>query len=410
MLSHQELVFIRSQFPILSKIINGKLLIYLDNAASMQKPEAVIKAICDCYSCYYSNINRGVHFLSESSTVAYENVREIVKIFINASNKDEIIFTSGTTESINLVASSFGSSRFQQGDEVVITHMEHHSNLVPWQVICKKTGAVLKVISFNNQGNLIMEECKRILGSGRVKLLSLVHLSNTIGTVNPIKHIVKMAHEHDIPVLVDGAQAIAHLSVDVLDLDCDFYAFSAHKIYGPSGVGVLYGKLPLLEDMPPYKLGGGMIKEVTLNKTKYAEVPSKFEAGTPNIAGVIGLGAALSWINSLGGIDLFIKHENILFKYATEQLMNVPNLKILGDVKNKAALISFIINNIHPHDIGTILNNEGIAIRAGHHCAQPVMDYYGVPATARVSFAVYNSTEEIDILVNVLHKLTELFK
>jgi cysteine desulfurase/selenocysteine lyase len=404
-----DLAHIRAQFPILGREVYGNSLVYLDNAASMQKPLQVIEAISDCYSNYYSNIHRGVHLLSTLSTAAYERARKIVQLFINASSMQEIIFTSGTTESINLVASSFGGSIVKAGDEVVITAMEHHSNIVPWQILCERTGAVLKVVPFNYQGELIIEEYERLLDSGRVKLVAFVHTSNALGTINPVKILVEIAHARDIPVLVDGAQAIAHAAVDVSELDCDFYAFSGHKIYGPSGVGVLYGKRALLEAMPPYQVGGDMIEIVTFEKTQYAELPNKFEAGTPNIAGVIGLGVALEWLQNIG-IEVIKAHEHTLLEYTTDQISRVPGLNILGTAYEKAALVAFTIKGIHPHDIGTILDREGIAIRAGHQCAQPTMDRYGVPAMARVSFAIYNRHEEIDALVKTLFRIKELFK
>lgn len=400
---------IRIEFPILSQKIHGKRLVYLDNAASVQKPQAVLDAITGCYSTYYANIHRGVHLLSERSTAAYEGAREKVRAFLNAASGHEIIFTRGTTESINLVASSFGGSRFQSGDEILITGMEHHSNIVPWQLLCERTGAILKVVPFTDAGELLLDEYERLLDSGRVKLVAFVHVSNALGTINPAKTLIDLAHARNIPVLVDGAQAVAHLPVDVQALDCDFYAFSSHKIYGPSGVGVLYGKQALLEAMPPYQGGGDMIRLVTFEKTEYADLPNKFEAGTPNIAGVIGLGAALDWLNRVG-LETVAAHEHALLDYATAKLAEIPGLSIMGTARDKAALVAFTMQGIHPHDIGTILDREGIAIRAGHHCAQPVMQRYGVPATARASFAAYNSREEVDTLVKALWKVKELFE
>ncbi len=400
---------IRVEFPILSQKIHGKRLVYLDNAASVQKPQAVLDAITGCYSTYYANIHRGVHLLSERSTAAYEGAREKVRAFLNAASGHEIIFTRGTTESINLVASSFGGSRFQSGDEILITGMEHHSNIVPWQLLCERTGAILKVVPFTDAGELLLDEYERLLDSGRVKLVAFVHVSNALGTINPAKTLIDLAHARNIPVLVDGAQAVAHLPVDVQALDCDFYAFSSHKIYGPSGVGVLYGKQALLEAMPPYQGGGDMIRLVTFEKTEYADLPNKFEAGTPNIAGVIGLGAALDWLNRVG-LETVAAHEHALLDYATVKLAEIPGLSIMGTARDKAALVAFTMQGVHPHDIGTILDREGIAIRAGHHCAQPVMQRYGVPATARASFAAYNSREEVDTLVKALWKVKELFE
>ena len=404
-----DLARIRAEFPILRQRVHGKPLVYLDNAASAQRPKAVIDAISECYSTYYANIHRGVHLLSERSTAAYEGAREKVRAFLNAASTQEIIFTRSTTESINLVASSFGGSTVKTGDEIVITGMEHHSNIVPWQLLCERTGARLKVAPFTDAGELILDEYERLLDSGRVKLAAFVHLSNALGTLNPVKRMIELAHARGIPTLVDGAQSIPHVAVDVCALDCEFYAFSSHKIYGPSGVGVLYGKQALLEAMPPYQGGGDMIRLVTFEKTEYADLPNKFEAGTPNIAGVIGLGAALDWVNAIG-LDAVAAHEHELLDYATAQLQEIPGLKIMGTARDKAALAAFTIQGIHPHDIGTILDREGVAIRAGHHCAQPVMQRYGVPATARASFAVYNTREEVDALIKALWKVKELFE
>ena len=403
-----DLARIRAEFPILRQRVHGKPLIYLDNAASVQKPKAVIDAISECYTGYYANIHRGVHLLSERSTSAYEGAREKVRAFLNAASTQEIIFTRSTTESINLVASSFGGSVVKAGDEIVITGMEHHSNIVPWQMLCERTGATLKVVPFTDAGELILEEYERLLASGRVKMVAVVHLSNALGTLNPVQTLIGMAHAQGIPVLVDGAQSVPHLAVDVRELDCDFYAFSSHKIYGPSGVGVLYGKQALLEAMPPYQGGGDMIRLVTFEKTEYADLPNKFEAGTPSIADVIGLGAALDWIKAIG-LDAIAAHEHALLEHATAQLQAIPGLRIIGTAHDKAALASFTLQGVHPHDIGTILDREGVAIRAGHHCAQPVMQRYGVPATARASFAVYNTHDEVDVLVKALFKVKELF-
>lgn len=403
-----DLARLRVDFPILQQRIHGKPLVYLDNAASVQKPKVVIDAISDCYSGYYANIHRGVHLLSERSTSAYEGAREKVRVFLNAASVQEIIFTRSTTESINLVASSFGGSVVKSGDEIVITGMEHHSNIVPWQLLCERTGAVLKVVPFTDAGELILEDYELFLNSGRVKLAAFVHLSNALGTINPVKTMVDLAHARGVPTLVDGAQSVPHLAVDVQQLDCDFYAFSSHKLYGPSGVGVLYGKQALLEAMPPYQGGGDMISLVTFEKTEYADLPNKFEAGTPNIADVIGLGAALDWLNAIG-LNAVATHERHLLDYVTGQLLEIPGLTIMGMARNKAALVAFTLQGIHPHDIGTILDREGVAIRAGHHCAQPVMQRYGVPATARASFAVYNTRDEVDVLIKALWKVKELF-
>jgi cysteine desulfurase / selenocysteine lyase len=404
-----DLAHIRAQFPILRQRIHGKPLVYLDNAASVQKPKAVIDAISDCYSHYYANIHRGVHLLSERSTSAYEGAREKVRAFLNAASTQEIIFTRNATESINLVASSFGGSMVKAGDEIVITGMEHHANIVPWQLLCERTGAILKVIPYTDAGELILEEYERLLTSGRIKIVAVVHLSNALGTLNPVKTLIDLAHARGIPVLVDGAQSAPHLAVDLRALDCDFYVFSGHKVYAPSGIGVLYGKKALLEAMPPYQGGGDMISLVTFEKTEYADLPNKFEAGTPSIADVIGLGAALDWLSAIG-LDAVAAHEHELLEYATVRLQAIPGLRIIGTARDKAALVSFTMQGIHPHDIGTILDREGVAIRAGHHCAQPVMQRYGVPATARASFAVYNTHDEVDALIAALCKVKELFE
>ena len=404
-----DLARIRADFPILRQRVHNKPLVYLDNAASVQKPRAVIDAVNECYTGYYANIHRGVHLLSERSTAAYEGAREKVRAFLNAASAQEIIFTRGTTESINLVASSFGSQTVTAGDEILITGMEHHSNIVPWQLLCERTGAKLKAAPFTDAGELILEEYERLLDSGPVKLVAFVHLSNALGTLNPAKLMIDLAHARGIPVLVDGAQSVPHLAVDVRELDCEFYAFSAHKVYGPSGVGVLYGKKALLNAMPPYQGGGDMISLVTFDKTEYADLPNKFEAGTPNIAGVIGLGAALDWVNAIG-LERIAAHEHELLDYATARLNEIPGLRMMGTARDKAALAAFTMDGIHPHDIGTILDREGVAVRAGHHCAQPVMQRYGVPATARASFAVYNTRDEVDVLVAALWKVKEMFE
>ncbi|MFO1429405.1 MAG: cysteine desulfurase [Candidatus Competibacteraceae bacterium] len=398
---------IRQEFPILHQQVHGKPLVYLDNAASCQKPRAVIDAISECYSRYYANIHRGVHHLSERSTAAYEGAREKVRAFLNAASSREIIFTRGTTEAINLVASSFGNMQVGPGDEVLITAMEHHSNIVPWQMLCERQKAALRVVPIDEAGELIMEEYERLL-TERTKLVAVVHVSNALGTVNPVKEIIDLAHERGIPVLLDGAQSVPHLPVDVRALDCDFFAFSGHKVYGPSGIGVLYGKAHLLEAMPPYQGGGDMIRMVTFAKTEYADLPHKFEAGTPAIADVIGLGAALDWVTEID-LDTIAAHEHDLLVHATEQLSDIPGLRLIGTARDKAAVISFVLEGVHPHDIGTILDREGVAIRTGHHCAQPVMERYQVPATARASFAVYNTRKEVDALVAAIRKVQEWF-
>ncbi|MGR8935712.1 MAG: SufS family cysteine desulfurase [Gammaproteobacteria bacterium] len=398
---------IRADFPILQQQIRGKPLVYFDNAATCQKPQAVIDSISHLYSHDYANVHRGVHTLSERSTAAYENAREKVKNFINAASTKEIVFVRGTTEAINLVAHSFGRTHIKAGDEILITGMEHHSNIVPWQIFCQQTGALLKVVPISTQGELVYAEFERLL-SYKTKLVSVVHMSNALGTINPVKDIIAAAHARDIPVLLDGAQAIPHMSLDVRDLDCDFYAFSGHKLYAPSGIGVLYGKEALLEAMPPYQGGGDMIRKVTFEATEYNTLPFKFEAGTPNIADTIGLGAALEYLNAVG-MDNIAAYEAELLAYATDRARKINGLKIIGEAQNKGAILSFVLHKIHPHDIGTMLDHIGVAVRAGHHCAMPVMDFFGVPATARASFAMYNTKEEIDILMDGLIKLIEVF-
>lgn len=398
---------IRADFPILGEKIRNKPLVYLDNAASCQKPKAVIDSIVHTYSHEYANVHRGVHTLSVRATDKFEAAREKARAFINAGSEKEIIFVRGATEAINLVAQSYGRSRFKAGDEIVISAMEHHSNIVPWQILCQQTGALLKVAPMNQKGELIFEEFEKLL-SDNTKLVAVNHMSNALGTINPVNKIIAAAHAKHIPVLLDGAQAIPHMSVDVRALDCDFYVFSGHKLYGPSGVGVLYGKKALLEAMPPYQGGGDMIRMVTFEKTEYAGLPNKFEAGTPAIAEIIGLGAAIDYANSIG-MDNIAAYEAELLAYATEQAEQIKGLNIIGQAAEKGAILSFTLDHIHPHDIGTMLDSLGIAIRAGHHCAMPVMDFYGVPATARASFAMYNTREEIDILMQGIKSLIEVF-
>lgn len=399
---------IRQDFPILRELIHGKPLVYLDNAATTQKPLFVLDTLHHYYRSQNANIHRGTHYLSQVATFEYEKARGKIRQFINAKDNKEIIFVRGTTEAINLISNSYGRKHIKTGDEIIISAMEHHSNIVPWQLLCEQTGARLRVIPMTHSGELIMEAYDKLL-SERTKLVSVVHISNALGTVNPVKEIIRLAHERNVPVLLDAAQAVAHASVDVRDLDCDFLVFSGHKMYGPTGVGVLYGKQKLLEEMPPYHGGGDMIRTVSFEKTTYAELPNKFEAGTPNIAGGIGLGAAVDYINRIG-IQKIAEYENELLMYATEKMSTIPVLKIIGTAKEKAGAVSFVIDNVHPHDVGTLLDLEGVAIRTGHHCAQPVMQFYGVPATSRASFAFYNTKEEIDILINGLHKVTEVFK
>lgn len=397
---------LRAEFPILSQRVHGQPLVYLDNAASCQKPLAVIEAISDCYSRYYANIHRGVHLLSERSTAAYEGTREKLRAFLNARSTQEIIFTRGTTEGINLVASSFGRL-LGPGDKVLISAMEHHSNIVPWQLLCEQRGVELRVIPMNEHGELELDDYLGLL-TQNTRLVALAHVSNALGTINPVKWMIEQAHARGIPVLLDGAQAAPHLRVDVRELDCDFYALSAHKLYGPSGIGVLYGKREWLERLPPYQGGGDMIRSVSFEKTEYADLPYKFEAGTPAIADVIGFGATLDWLNRVG-LDAIAAHEQQLLHYATAQLSEIPGVRIIGTAREKAAVVSFTIAGVHPHDIGTILDREGVAIRAGHHCAQPVMQFFGVPATARASFAAYNTMAEIDALVSAVRKVQEMF-
>ncbi len=398
---------IRNDFPILKQMIHGKPLVYLDNAATTQKPVQVITAVDDYYREYNSNIHRGVHTLSQKATEAYEGARKKLQVFINAASSKEIIFTRGATESINLVAQSYGRSRLQPGDEIIISEMEHHSNIVPWQLLCEQTGAVLKVIPINAAGELIMEAFEKLL-SKKTRIVSIVHISNALGTINPVKTIIDMAHAHNAIVLVDGAQAVAHTPVDVQALDCDFYVFSGHKLFGPTGTGVLYGKQALLEAMPPYQGGGDMIKMVTFAKTTYNDLPHKFEAGTPHIAGFIGLGAAIDYVNMVG-LDNISAWEADLLHYAEAAVADIKVLNIVGTAQHKASILSFTLGRIHPHDIGTILDHEGIAIRAGHHCAMPVMEHFKIPATARASFAFYNTRSEVDHLIAGIHKCLEIF-
>ncbi|NWF51039.1 MAG: cysteine desulfurase [Ignavibacteriaceae bacterium] len=398
---------IRKDFPILQTFVHGKPLVYLDNAATTQKPRFVIDRINHYYEKINANIHRGVHALSQEATEEFESARIIIKNFINALGKNEIIFTRGTTESINLVASTFGKINVHEGDEIIISHMEHHSNIVPWQMLCKEKNAVLKVIPVNDSGELITEEFVKLI-SPRTKFISVVYASNSLGTVNPVKTIIDIAHQNGIPVLIDAAQAINHIPIDVQELDCDFLAFSGHKIYGPTGIGILYGKINHLEAMPPYMGGGDMISKVTFEETTYNELPHKFEAGTPDIAGAIGLGAAIEYVKKIG-LDNIAAHENELLMTATESISDLKGLRIIGTSKNKIGVLSFHLENIHPHDVGTFLDFEGVAIRTGHHCTQPLMKRFGVPATSRASFGLYNTKEEVSILVNGLKKILEVF-
>ena len=399
---------IRKDFPILREKVHGKSLVYLDNAATTHKPLSVIGALDEYYREYNSNIHRGLHLLSEKATAAYEGARIKVQKFLNAADSKEIIFTRGTTEGINLVAQTWGRKNLGSGDEIIVTHLEHHSNIVPWQMLCGEKGAVLKVAPINDAGELVLEELWKLF-TPKTKLLALTHISNALGTVNPIAEIVKAAHEKGVKVLVDGAQAVPHQAVDVQQLDCDFYVFSGHKIYGPTGIGVLYGKYSLLDSMPPYQGGGDMITSVTFEKTFYKKLPHKFEAGTPHIAGVIGLGAALDYVSKIG-LNPIAAHEHDLLAYGTQKLQEIPGLQLIGTAQHKAGVLSFTLGEIHPHDIGTILDRQGVAIRAGHHCAQPVMDRFQIPATARASFALYNTYDEIDALAKAVRKVLEVFK
>jgi cysteine desulfurase/selenocysteine lyase len=399
---------IRSDFPILNTKIHGKPLCYFDNAATTQKPQIVIDKLVEYYTSMNSNVHRGVHFLSEFSTKAYEDSRIKVKEFINASSEKEIIFTKGTTDSINLVAASFGRGILKEGDEVIITGMEHHSNIVPWQLIAKDKKIKLRVVPITNDGEIIYEEFEKLINE-KTKLIAVVYVSNSLGTINPVEEIIETAHRFKIPVLLDGAQAIQHLNVDVQRLGCDFFAFSGHKIYGPTGIGVLYGKEKLLNEMPPYQGGGDMISKVTFEETTFNALPYKFEAGTPNIADVIALGTAIDYISGIG-IDAISIQERDLLDYATEKISGLSEVRIIGCAKKKSSVLSFIIDNIHPHDVGTFLDFEGVAIRTGHHCTQPVMDRFKIPATSRASFAFYNTKEEIDVLTDGIKKIIEVFK
>ncbi|MDQ3109841.1 MAG: cysteine desulfurase [Bacteroidota bacterium] len=396
----------RADFPILSEKVNGKPLVYFDNGATTQKPQAVIDSILDYYSRYNANIHRGVHHLSQVASKAYEDARATVQKHIGADSANEIIFTRGTTESINLVAWSFLRNRLTPGDEVLVTEMEHHSNILPWQMICEEKGAVLRVVPINENGELEIAQLQKLL-SPKTKFFAFTHVSNTMGTINPAKEIIALAHAANIPVLVDGAQAIPHMPVNVKDLDCDFYCFSAHKVYGPTGIGALYIKEEILNEMPPYQGGGGTIKTVSFEKTVYVDGPLKFEAGTPNIEGAIALGKALDYVNAIGMENIFA-HEHELLVYATEKLVAIPGLRIIGNGKNKAGVISFSFANIHPFDIGTILDQQGIAVRTGHHCTQPLMECYKIPGTVRASFALYNTKEEIDLFITALQKALKM--
>jgi cysteine desulfurase/selenocysteine lyase len=398
---------IRADFPALHQEIKGKPLVYLDSAASAQKPQKVLDAMMRLYSRDYANIHRGVHELSERSTRAYEGARLKGARFLNAASEREIVFVRGTTEGINLVAQTYGRANVGEGDEVLITHMEHHSNIVPWQMLCEEKKALLKVVPIDERGDMDLEAFERLLGP-RTRIVALAHVSNALGTINPVRAVVELAHDRGVPVLVDGAQAAPHLPIDVAALGCDFYTISGHKMFGPTGIGILYGRESILEKMPPYQGGGDMIASVTFEKTTYNRLPFRFEAGTPNIAGAVGLGAAIDYLLEIG-LDAICAYEEDLLDYGTERIRSVPGLRIVGEARHKASVLSFVIDGIHPHDIGTILDQEGIAVRTGHHCAQPVMDRYGVPATSRASLALYNTREDLDRLVEGLHTVRRVF-
>ncbi len=398
---------IREEFPILNQKIYNHPLVYLDNAATTQKPKVVTDRIIKYYESENSNIHRGTHYLSQIATEAFENTRKTIQSFLNASKSHEIIFTKGTTESVNLVASSFSKEFLNKGDEIIISAMEHHSNIVPWQMVCEDKGAVLKVIPMNDNGELIIEDYKKLINE-RTKIIAVAHVSNSLGTINPIKEIIKIAHKNNIPVLVDGAQAVQHISVDVQDLDCDFYCMSAHKIYGPMGVGVLYGKEEWLEKLPPYQGGGEMIQDVKFDKTTFNELPFKFEAGTPNVGAVLGFEEAIKFVTDLEIVNI-AQHEKNVLSYAFEELKKIDRIRFIGNASERTSLISFIFDDIHPYDTGTILDKLGVAVRTGHHCAQPVMDFFEVYGTVRLSVGVYNTTEEIDILIKGLKKIREMF-
>jgi cysteine desulfurase/selenocysteine lyase len=398
---------IRADFPVLQQTVNGKPLVYLDNSASSQVPQVVIDRGSIYLEQEHSNIHRGVHYLSQKATTAYEGAREKVKRFINARDVRECIFVRGATEGINLVMHGYGRKFIGEGDQIIISAMEHHANIVPWQMLCEEKGARLRVIPMNDAGELLIDEYEGLL-SERTKLVAVLHVSNALGTINPIKEMIAQAHKYGAPVLIDGAQAAPHMPVDVQDLDCDFYTFSGHKMYAPTGSGIVYGKLELLEKMNPFQGGGDMIKTVTFEKTTYADPPNRFEAGTPAIASQIGLGAAIDYLNSIGR-ERAATYEAELLRYATERVSAIEGVRIIGTAKNKASVLSFVIDDIHPHDIGTILDQEGIAVRAGHHCAQPVMQRFNVPATARASFAFYNTREEIDVLARTIERVIDIF-
>ncbi|NTX39743.1 cysteine desulfurase [Myxococcus sp. CA033] len=399
---------VRQDFPLLHQEVRGRPLVYLDSAATAQKPQAVIDAIVRFYQHDNANVHRGVHVLSERATEAYEGARETVRGFLNARDAREIIFVRGTTEAINLVAQTYGRKHVGPGDEILITQMEHHANIVPWKMLCEQTGATLRVIPVDDRGELVLDAVDALL-TEKTRILAVTHVSNALGTVNPVKELTRRAHAKGIPVLVDGAQSVTHFPVDVQDLGCDFYALSGHKLFGPTGIGVLYGRLERLEPMPPYQGGGDMILSVTMEKITYNRVPHRFEAGTPNLEGAVGLAAAIRYLQALG-LDAIAEHDRALMAYATQALESVPGLRLVGTAREKAGVLSFTLEDIHPHDVGTILDREGICIRTGHHCAQPVMQHFKLPATARASLALYNTREDVDALVRGLHKVREVFR
>lgn len=403
-----DVAAIRSMFPVLTRMVKGKPLVYFDNAATAQKPKVVIDALMDYYSNYNANIHRGIHSLAEEATAAFEATRDTAQQFINAKHREEIIFTRGVTEGINLVAYTWGRQNIHEGDEIIISAMEHHSNIVPWQMLCEEKKASLKIIPINDAGELLMDEFEKLISS-KTKLISIVHVSNSLGTINPVKEIIEIAHKHDIKVLVDGAQSSVHLDIDVLDMNCDFFALSSHKVYGPTGIGVLYGKKEILEAMPPFMGGGEMIKEVSFEKTTYNELPYKFEAGTPNIADTVALKAALDFVNETGKENIR-RHEDMLLRYASEKLQNIDGLRLIGTAANKASVCSFFIDGVHPQDVGILLDNYGIAVRTGHHCTQPLMQRLGLPGTIRASFAMYNTKEEIDSLITGVEKAVKMLR
>ena len=398
---------IKSDFPTLNQKINGNDLVYLDNAATTQKPKSVINSVNEYYKKTNSNIHRGVHTLSQEATEKYENARMKIAKFINSTTEKEIIFVRGATEAINLVANSYVRPLLQPNDQIIITEMEHHANIVPWQIVCKEKEAELKILPMNSKGELIVDELEKII-TNKTKFMAINHVSNSLGTINDVRKIVEIAHKHNIRILIDGAQAVQHIPIDVKEINADFYCFSGHKIYAPTGIGILYGKKKLLDEMPPYQGGGDMIKSVTFEKTIYNDVPNKFEAGTPNISGAIGLGTAIDYIQDIG-IDNIAKHESDLLNYATEKIKEIKGVKIIGNAKDKASVLSFTMENIHPHDIGTIMDSHGVAIRAGNHCTQPVMDFYSIPASARASFAIYNDKTDVDKLISSVKKTMEVF-